>query len=210
LNFSHRPFEEVQALMVLAMKFGVKIIAHDAGGGVGAARESMMYQTSTLNASICPMSYVGPMTGSMLKIKTGSVAGETATWVVDKAKSITFLCEAIKQGHIRTFDYDYVNDDNPGVLHDFTALTSEIAHKVAGSDIMLVDREEGQSDDFAHAVNFGCLAAWYTTKAWPKLSYNKNTASLQMLANTTDLVRSATRYTADEIEAILASVSTAR
>lgn len=209
LNFSHKPYAEVEALMALAMKFGVQFIAHDVGGGVGATRESMMYQTKKLACEIIPIQYVGPMSQAMVKVRPPAKEGETPVWVLDKGNSLTFLCQAMKQGHIRTFDYDFVSNDNPGCLHDFTSLTSEIARKVMGSDTMIINKEEGMSDDFAHAVNFAMIAMWGKTDAWPRLSIkNQNADEAEALANTNNLVKKSKDMSVDEISAMIDSVTT--
>ena len=208
LNFCHNAFAETQALMLLAMKFGVEMIAHDVGGGVGSTREALMYQTRTLNATIVPMSYIGPMSQSLMRFNAPTVEGQTGTWTVDKARSLTYLCQAIKQGHVRFFDYDYVNDDNKGLLNDFAALISEIQHNAKTSDILLIDREEGSSDDFAHAVNFGLLALWSQHSAFPKLNLSQAAASIQQLQDTVHLIRDAESYSVEEIENMLRMLST--
>jgi hypothetical protein len=208
LNFCHKPFEEVKFLMILAMKFGVEYIAHDVGGGVGSTRETLMYQTGSLNANLVPMSYIGPMSKSLIRYCPPSVDGEIGYWTVDKARSLTYLCQAIKQGHVQFFQYDYVSPEQPGVIHDFTALISEIQHSPRSSDILLVDREDGTSDDFAHAVNFGLLALWSQHDAFPKLNMQMATASVQELANTVNMVRDADTYSADDIETMLRQLST--
>lgn len=202
LNFCHNPFEEVKALMVLAMKFGVELIAHDAGGGVGSAREALMYQTRTLNAEIWPMSYHGPMSNALMRYSTPQ-EGETGTWTVDKARSLTYLCQAMRQGHVRTFDYDYESSDNPGLLHDFTALMSEIQHNPRTSDILLIDREDGLSDDFVHAVNFAMLGLWSKHDCFPNLNLSLVAASVQELANTTHMIRDSQNWSAEDIEHML-------
>lgn len=206
VDLRNRPLEETQALMVLAQQFGVEIIAHDVGGGVGSTRETMMYQTGYLNCEIWPMSYQGPMTNAMIRRRDGNAEGETLTYVIDKARSLMFLCQAIKQGHLRTFKYDYVNRDNPGLLTDFTALTSEISRRVQGSDVLLIDREEGLSDDFAHAVNFACLALWSKYGCYPKLNVVDFVDTVQTLANSKNLLRASKQWSTEDVEKLLSNI----
>ena len=203
LNFSHDPFEEVKLLMILAQKFGVEIIAHDAGGGVGATREALMFQTN-LRMEVWPMNYTGPTGKGMLIPRPPSHPGEKMFFTLDKARSIDFVCQAIKQGFIRTFKWDFISDNNPGLLYDFTSLSTEIAERVMGSDVFLISKEEGSSDDFVHAVNFACCALWGKYNAWPQLSTVQHFKSMQQIANIADEVGNV--WDVNDIDKLLARV----
>lgn len=205
LNFSHKAFEEVKILLMIARMFGVEVIAADAGG-IGATRTDMMWQTGVLDAELWPMTYVGSVKNAIIRKHDESNGENPAYYSIDKAHSLQFTCQAIKQGHLRFFDYDFKGKDNPGVLSDFLALTSEVAHRVMGSDILLIDREKGKSDDFAHAVNLGCCAAWSFYDAWPQVSSWKEYNSIQEIANMTDSVGG--EVTPAEVEAALRLVKT--
>ena len=203
LNFCHDPFQEVKALMVLAMTFGVEIIAHDAGGGVGATREALMLQTQ-VRCEIWPMTYTGPITKGLMIPRPATQPGEKTFFTVDKARSIDFVCQAIKQGFIRTFQWDFISDTNPGLLYDFTALSTEIAERVMGSDVLLITKEDGASDDFVHAVTFACCALWGKYNCWPRLSSIQNFSSMQQLANIADEVGN--YWSVEDIDKMLARV----
>lgn len=206
LAMSHRPQSEVNVLMALAEKFGCQIIAHDVGGGVGSTRESMMYQTGSLSSRIWPICYTGPMTSTMLNLRQGNRPNETPTWVLDKSKSLTYHCQAIKQGHIRFFQYDYISSDRPGLLHDYLSLITDISHNPNTSDRLVVDREDGLSDDFVHACNFACIALWSTHKAYPKLSIDLMASEVFENKQAYDIVRNAKSMSIDEIQQICKSM----
>ena len=169
-GMTSRVYDEVTALMVLAAKFQVDIIAHDAGGGVGANKEAIMYDTGINPRLIWPMCYTGPMTNAMIKVQASQHEGEPTTFMVDKSRLVTFACQAIKQGHIRFFQYDYVSAIQPGLLNDFLNLTTDINHNPKASDKLFVDKEDKQSDDFVHATCFASIALWSKHHAYPKLS----------------------------------------
>jgi len=206
MNFSHRAFEEVKILLMIASMFGVELIAADAGG-IGATRTDMLWQTGVLQAELWPMTYVGAIKNAIIRRHDESNGENPAYYTIDKSHSIQFTCQAIKQGHLRFFDYDFHGKDNPGLMHDFLALTSEVAHRVMGSDVLIIDREQGKSDDFAHAVNLGCCAGWSFYDAWPQVSKWNEYASLNELANMSDAIGGA-EVTPAEVEAALRLVKT--
>ncbi len=91
-------------------------------------------------------------------------------------------------------------------MKDFTNLISEIQHNKRASDILLIDREEGSSDDFAHACNFACLALWMAYNAYPRLNSNFNYTTVQEMADSADMLSAANKYSAEAIEAMLRQV----
>lgn len=203
LNYSHDPFQEVKLLALLAMKFGCELIAHDAGGGVGATRESLLWQTGIM-LDVWPMNYVGPTGKGMLVPRPATQEGERTFFTLDKARSIDFLCQTIKQGYLRFFQWDFISDDSPGLIYDFTSLATEIAPRVMGSDVLLITKEDGASDDFVHAVNMGCCALWGKYNLWPKLSEWTQHKSMQQLSNISDELGN--EWAVDDIERLLKSV----
>jgi hypothetical protein len=206
LNFAHNPFEEVRVLVMLAGLFRVHIIAHDIGGGIGTDRENMMRQSGMVTAELWPMGYTGSMRSGLIKANPIDAYNPVQWYSVDKAATLSFTCQAIKQGHIRLFDFDYVNRDNPGLLMDFTALYNEISRRSMGSDVLIVDREEGMSDDFAHAVNLGSVAIWAKHGCWPKLSQWQDFLTMQNIATLDS--ETGNNYTIDDVEAALQHIRT--
>lgn len=205
LNLSHLPMEEVRMLVLIARHFNVDFIAHDAGGGVGATRESLMIQTGALSCPVLAMTYVGPMANAMIKYHEPDLDGASPYYTIDKSRSISFTCQAIQQGHVRFFDYDYKDENRPGLLIDFTALTSEVAPRVMGSDILIIGREDTMSDDFAHAVNLGACMLWGQNDCWPKIGRMKEFTSAQQLADLNP-TSEGTKYTSRDIEEALRRV----
>jgi hypothetical protein len=207
MNASHNPMLEMRALMVLAKQFGAQLIAHDVGGNVGATHETMMIQSGILQSEIWPMSYHGTLSGTMMKVRNGTQPGERDVFIVDKAKSVMFLCQCIIQGKIRTFQYDYVSKDNTGLLYDFTSLVSEVSPRKQGSDVLLIDKETSMSDDFVHAVNFACLGLWAKYNAYPSISESMDYATLAQLADSIGgSLDPYHQYSTADIEAVLGAV----
>jgi hypothetical protein len=71
---------------------------------------------------------------------------------------------------IRFFKYDYKSTDDPGLIHDFLALTEQKTETRVGSDMYTITRNPHLSDDFAQAVNIGACGLWYTTNSWPNFN----------------------------------------
>jgi len=73
-------------------------------------------------------------------------------------------------GFLTFFEYDHVNDDNPGLLHDFLALVESKTESRLAGDIYTIVRNQMLSDDFAQAINIGCCALWHINGAWPNFA----------------------------------------
>jgi hypothetical protein len=87
-------------------------------------------------------------------------------WRIDKTRTLLATINAIKFGAVRLFEYDQVSEDDPGVIADFLALTEEKVETQVG-DRYIIRRLTAFSDDFAHAVNFACVALWHSSRSWP-------------------------------------------
>ena len=201
-----RVFDEVDLLMTLAVKFGCVMVCHDAGGGVGANKEAMIYQSGVPQEIIMPMMYCGPMSDAMIKERGSQKKGQPKTYMVDKSRSITFSCQAIKQGHVRFFQYDYVNKNKQGLLRDFLSLTTDVNHNPKASDKLFVDKEDGMSDDFVHAVNFASVGLWSRFRAYPQLSVDQSKEDIFRRLGGVDLVRRAKEYTPEQIDELVQSL----
>lgn len=192
-------FDEVDLITIIAAKFGVTYVAHDAGGGMGTNKEAMMRQCGIDDRIVKSVFYTGPMGDAMIKPRPAQEPNRPTTYSLDKSRSLTFACQAIKQGHLRFFQYDYVSQRQQGLLNDFLALTTDIDHNPKASDRLFVDREDGMSDDFAHAVNFASVILWSHFKAYPNLSFDLARQDITRRLGGVDLVRKAKDLTAEQI-----------
>jgi hypothetical protein len=71
---------------------------------------------------------------------------------------------------LRSFKYDKVSKDNPGLLCDFLSLTENKVEMPRGPDIYMIQRSPHSPDDFAHAVTYGCAIIWHVAQSWPNLA----------------------------------------
>jgi hypothetical protein len=149
--------------------FKPDFLAHDYNGS-GQAREAWLHQAKG---------------GVKLSQIMGCVYGRGAThkpvrhvpptplhardhYHVDRTRVLLLVTSLIKMGWIQAFDYDYVDADNTGLLYDFVALTQANVDTSTGS-MYRIDRQEGLTDDFAHAVTFACVNLWHRMRNWPDL-----------------------------------------
>jgi hypothetical protein len=87
-------------------------------------------------------------------------------WMLDKARSLVLQAVCIKSGIILLPEYD----SSKLVTHDLLALMEDKHEMPKGADMYLITRVPKQSDDFAHALNYGCMAIWHATQNYPDLS----------------------------------------
>lgn len=204
MNMQFDPIKEAKALMMLASKFKVELIAHDAAGGLGNVSENIIQSFNGMGCEIWPMTYSGTTAhGTYIKTQVDEQSGRMY-FIVDRSRTIQFLFQAIKQLKLQFFEYDYINDDKPGLLSDFLSVDAVIARTSVGKDVLVFNRDESQSDDFLHACNFACCAMWGKYNSWPKLNANM-LSSLNQIADWSS--SGGDIYTVDEIEATLREVT---
>lgn len=159
---------ETQVVLHLWKIFKAKFIAHD-NIGIGARCEEMLVQAGVPLTTLLPMEYVGETQGMILKARKTTAEAPRQVYNVDKTRGLLHLVTAYQQGFIRTFQFEKAYQAE-SLLLDFTHLRAETkiwinSHK---SETVLIQREPGQSDDFAHAVHHGANALWEFYRAWPK------------------------------------------
>lgn len=204
MNAQFDPVKEARALLLLANNLGCEIFAHDASGGLGNVSENILESLGILRSELWPMTYIGATTTN--RYVTTHIDSETGKtyFTVDRSRTLQYLFECIKQGKLQFFDYDYVNDDNPGLMHDFMSISAELARTSMGRDVLNFVRDENMSDDFVHAVNFGCCALWGKYDAWPRINM-KQTNSMQEMSDWAN--GNGVSYDVAQIEAALKEVT---
>jgi hypothetical protein len=91
---------------------------------------------------------------------------QRAYYTVDKARSLVLQATAVKAENIRLPEYN----SSKTITHDLLSLIEDRREAPGRADIFLVTRNAKMTDDFAHALNFGCLAIWHTYNCYPDLS----------------------------------------
>ncbi|GIW89695.1 MAG: hypothetical protein KatS3mg109_0127 [Pirellulaceae bacterium] len=162
------------------------VVCYD-DNSVGAARMEMLCQMGLPRRAIWPMSYVGE-TKNLIMVARPPIKGTNkVVWSIDKARSLKFLIQAIKRGRVKFFKKTQSLNARD-LLLDFTHLVAEerVAPMGNKSDMVLIQKQEGMSDDFAHACNFACLGLWKRYETWPKLGEPLQIRTSQDLASYVD------------------------
>jgi hypothetical protein len=68
------------------------------------------------------------------------------------------------------FSPDWISKDEPGLIRDFLSLVEDKSKTRAAGEIYRIDSLLGRTDDFAQAVNIGCVCLWYVNKAYPDMA----------------------------------------
>jgi hypothetical protein len=158
-------------------RFRCHYMAHDYTGA-GSLRETFVIQAGVPQRKIMPCMYVRSASAAPCYHVAPTPMHPRDHYRVDKSRSLLLTCACIKTGLIKFFDYDHENAEEPGLIHDFLALIEEKTVTSGAGEIYRISRQEGFSDDFAQAVNIGCIASWYVTKRWPNLAKLAEAAAL--------------------------------
>lgn len=165
--------EELEALNIVALlrEFRCTYLVHDMGNA-GATREVLISQVGFPKNRIIPMRYQGELNGPWIRYIAGDEnMGRRDFYELDKARTLTLCCAALRHCWIQTFAYDYEGTQNPGLLHDFLALMSESRDsRFHGMSYAIIRDQKFGPDDFAHSVNLGFCALCFENDAWPDLS----------------------------------------
>ncbi len=171
LRTPHMHIEEAIECRSIFHAFRCHFLAHDYTGA-GTVRETILRHSGIPTGRLIPIALRGPCRGKIFGNVPATTLNPRAHYYADKAASLSFVCACFKMGIIRTFQYDMVNSSNPGLLTDFTALREVKVPTTRAGDVYTVQRHANLPDDFAQAVNLGCLALWHAANAWPKDVYS--------------------------------------
>lgn len=149
--------------------FNCELLAHDYTGA-GSLRETFLIHAGLDPARSMPVQYVRAASRNIINFVPATAQHPKNYYRMDKSRSLQLVCYGIKLGKIGLFKYDYRDDDNPGLLHDFLALIENKIPTAHAGDIYSIQKMEGFSDDFAHAVNMSCCALWHMTGSWPRFT----------------------------------------
>jgi hypothetical protein len=178
------PIREVQMLIRILNKFQCQHIVHDFGGA-GALREVLLVQSGYPEGRIVPVAYQRVTVGAMAVMKSENMhTGKRAYLQLDKTRSLQYTCALIQQAFIKFFKYDYQSPDQRGLLHDFLSLVEDRVDSRMGQTLSTIIRNELVGpDDFAHAVNIGVNAMFYSHNYWPDLAMMARTSITQEMVD---------------------------
>lgn len=168
----NEPTLEAQRVKWLFHKFNANFIAHDFCGS-GSIREIVLSELGIPVHNIAPVMYFRTTSNPLVekKVNTDKTACVRDYYAIQKARSLTLLCAAIRAGKIKFFDYDYKDTENTGLLYDFMSLIEEKTDGRGGGDTYHIIRSPKLGpDDFVHAVNYAAMLLYSKYNVWPDLS----------------------------------------
>ena len=187
----HEHTFEAQLIVGVMKHFLCSQLVHDYTGA-GATRETIIHQAGLPLRYIIPVAYGPPSRGPLMLPKPATIKHPRSHFLCDRSRSLAFTCELIKTGFLKFFRWDHRNSEEQGLIGDFLSLIEQKGQGTSGKDPYLVIHDPARPDDFAQAVNIGCMYMCYATNKWPDL------------ANAADL-----EYTAEEIRRAAPDVKTA-
>lgn len=159
---------ETKLTLALLRKFRCRWLVHDYSNA-GGTRERMISLSGFPANRIVPISYVSAAVGPLFNwIDPTDI--QRGFYQADKTRTLQLAINQIKAGRIRFFDYDYISEDDPGMIRDFLSLVADRRDTAGRSEKYFIVRKRGFSDDFAQAVNIGTLAIYNRYQAWPDLT----------------------------------------
>ena len=180
------PFEQLRHW---ARVFQCHLVAHDYTGA-GVVRETVMVQAGFDLNRVMPIQYVRAAAANLMRYVPPTELHNRGHYRLDKTRSLLYTFQALKLKLLRTFAYDYINDENTGLISDFLSLIEEKTESRLAGDIYTITRNPMLTDDFAQAVNIGCAALWHANNAWPNYAeaaaIGRVTHSQIMAAGSTD------------------------
>jgi len=165
----HDHIREAKEIRYLWDTFRPTMLAHDYTGA-GSLRETFLIQTGVPTRVIMPCQYVRSASRSPCYHVAPTPAHPRSHYRVDKSRSLLLTCAMIKCKKLLFFNADYKTQEDAGLIRDFLALTENKVTTMAAGEIYTIGRQSGFADDFAQAVNLGCVALWHRTRQWPNVA----------------------------------------
>ncbi len=179
MNAGYTHQDEAAFLLKLFAETGCHIFAHDYGGS-GSVRETLMIQAGLPMVRIMNINYVRATSKNILYYNKPVAQGSSrGYYALDKARSLVLQATCLKSQLIQLPEYESAKD----ITRDLLALTEDKHEMPGGSDVYLIRRQPKMSDDFAHSLNFGCVAIWHNKQNWPDL------ASVNQFKLTDEMIR---------------------
>lgn len=169
LSLGGEHLAEAVECMKWSQRFRCDFVVHDYTGA-GAVRETVMVQAGFNLDRVMAIRLVRSASQDYMIYKEPTAINHRAHYSLDKTRSLLYTCQAIKLQQVRFFQYDWIAQDNPGLVADFLSLIENKVESKSSSDIYTITRNVLLSDDWAQAVNFGVSAAWYINQAFPNFA----------------------------------------
>lgn len=166
---SQEHLREAREVLHWVRSFDCQLMVHDYTGA-GVVRETVMVQAGFNLERVMPIQYVRAAANNLIRYVPPTILHNRAHYRLDKTRSLLYTFQAIKLKLLQFFQYDYINDDSAGLLHDFLALIEEKTESRLAGDIYTITRNQMLTDDFAQAVNIGCAAIWHANDSWPNFA----------------------------------------
>jgi hypothetical protein len=161
--------EEISTILKYFQRSGCHFIAHDYGGS-GDVREAILVQAGMPTERIVNVGYVTAPKRNIFYWEAPTHGEIRGYYALDKTRSLVLQAYCLKGGLISLPEYESSKD----VTRDMLNLIEERKEVPRASDLVLIRRRPKFSDDFAHALNFGCAAIWHKEQKWPDLTVLKN------------------------------------
>lgn len=181
----HDHLAEAEGLLKIMAAWRCTHMVHDFGGA-GEIRETILVHAGLPANRMIPIALDRAAVGAMMRRKNANLqTGQRMHYRVDKARSLVLLCDLIRYGWIKFFEYDYKGVEQAGLIHDFLGLTEDMVDSRLGGTIYTVIRstQATNPDDFAQACNIGMCAHYWMKRRWPDMKIVTNTSiTKEMLA----------------------------
>ena len=125
-------------------------------------------------ASIIPVQYVASSKYNLFTHVGPTENHSRPYFRADRNRSLLYTIGSLSNGTLNFFQYDGgTGEKGVSLMDDFLALIEEKTDGRGGSGAYQIIHNPAVPDDFAHAVNIGCLALWHVTGLWPNFAHLK-------------------------------------
>jgi hypothetical protein len=158
------PRDEINRAVTLIRAFRPHYVAHDYGGG-GNLRETMLVESGVSQQCIAPFTYDFAPRSNVIRVHNPG-KGSRVTYLMDKTRSLKVLFALVKSKKV-TFP---CREKCWHLIQDFLNVGEERTETARGSDLLLIHRKAGRTDDTLHSTNFLVSGLCYVQKSYPQLS----------------------------------------
>lgn len=164
--------------------FRCQMLAHDYTGA-GVVRDTILTQAGLPLSQNMPIQYVAASRQDLLVKVPAAFGHRREHYRVDKTRSLHFTVASIRLGKLVFYEYDYKGDDDPGLVDHFLRLIEDrTSLELTGSFYRIVSNGMGP-DDFAQAINIGCVCTWEINDAYPNFA---DAAHLQITPDVASMI----------------------
>lgn len=154
-------------------RFHADSFVHDYTGA-GVLRETFLLQSGVPLSSIIPVQYVASSKYNLFTHIGPTENHSRPYFRADRNRSLLYTIGSLSNGTLNFFQYDGgTGEKGVSLMDDFLALIEEKTDGRGGSGAYHIIHNPAVPDDFAHAVNIGCLALWHVTGLWPNFAHLK-------------------------------------